>query len=101
MEPRAWLNLLKKMEVKPHPLIKGSIGRILSLVLDGMATKPDQSCASVRTVLQVSEGSMVESVVEEVCRVVHALEVISVTTDDMEIMLTPPTQLWHSQLWKE
>ena len=89
------------MELKPHPLISGSTNRVLSLVLDAMATRPDQSRASLKTLLCVCEESVVEGVVKEVCRVVGASEVISVTTDDMEIMLTPPTQLWHSQLWKE
>lgn len=44
---------------------------------------------------------MVGGVVEEVCRVLGAPEVIAVTTEDVEIFSTPSTQLWHPQLWKE
>ena len=89
------------MELKPHPLVGESTNQILSLVLEGMGTRADQSRASLRTLLRVSEESVVGGVVEEVCRVMGAREVVSVTTEDMEIMLTPPTQLWHNQLWKE
>ena len=101
VEPDAWVKLLRRMELKPHPLVMESTNQILSLVLDGMATRPDQSRASLRTLLRVSEDSVVGGVVDEVCRVLSAPEVISVATDDIEIMLTPPTQLWHNQLWKE
>ena len=89
------------MELKPHPLVVELTNQILSLVMDGMATRPDQSRASLKTLLRVSEESVVRGVVDEVTRVLGAPEVVSVTTDDMEIMLTPPTQLWHHQLWKE
>ena len=101
VEPDAWVKLLRRMELKPHPLVVELTNQILSLVLDGMATRPDQSRASLRTLLRVSEDSVVGGVVDEVCRVLSAPEVVSVATDDIEIMLTPPTQLWHNQLWKE
>ena len=101
IEPDAWLKLLRKMELKPHPLVVELTNQTLSLVMDAMATRSDQSRACLRTLLRVSEDSVVGCVVDEVCRVLGAREVVSVTTDDMEIMLTPPTQLWHNQLWKE
>ena len=101
VDPNAWLHLLRKMELKPHPFVTEMTNQILSIVLEGMATRPDQSRCSLQTLLCVGEECLVESVVGEVCRVMGAPEVVSVTTEDMEIFMTPPTRLWHHQLWQE
>ena len=101
VDPNAWLRFLRTLELKPHPLVAESTDQIRDVILEGVATRPDQSRSSLQTLMCVSEECVVESVVDEVCRVMGAPEVISVTTEDMEILLTPPTRLWHPQLWQE
>ena len=101
VDPSAWLSFLRKLELKPHPLVAETTNQMLTVILEGMGTQPDQSRGSLQTLLHVGEECVVESVVEEVCRVMGAPEVVSVTTEDMEILLTPPTHLWHPQLWHE
>ena len=44
---------------------------------------------------------MVPRVVEEVCTLVERREVLAVTGEEMEIMLTPSSQLWHKGLRHE
>ena len=101
VDPNVWLHVIHKLELKPHPLVTDMTNQILSIVYDGMATQPDQSHRSLRTLLRVNEESMIDSVVDKACQVMGAPEVFSVTTEDMEIMMTPPTKLWHRQLWQE
>ena len=101
VDPSTWLHLLRKLELEPHPLVAKTTNELLSVVLEGMAVHPDQSRGALRTLMGVAEECVVESVIGEVCRVMGAPEVISVTTDEMEIMLTPPIQLWNPQLRHE
>ena len=101
IDPHAWLHLLHKLELEPHLLIAEATDKILAVIFEGVATQPDQSRSSIRTLLSVGKEGIVEGVVSEVCRVLGASEVISVTTEEMEIFSTPPTKLWHPQLWKE
>lgn len=101
IDPYGWLHLLHKLELKPHLLIAEATDKILAVILEGVATQPDQSRSSIQTLLSVGKDCIVEGVVSEVCRVLGASEVISVTTEDMEIFWTPSTKLWHPQLWKE
>ena len=51
--------------------------------------------------MRVGEEWVVPSVVEEVCRVLGRGEVLEVTQEHLEIMLTPPTSLWHRRMQQE
>ena len=51
--------------------------------------------------MRVGEEWVVPNVVEEVCRVLGSREVLEVTQEHVEIMLTPPTSLWHKRMQHE
>ena len=101
MDTSAWLSLLRKAELDPGALMFDCHGDLASVLTANMAAHHESCVHGLRTVVICGGGGVVGELVEGVCSVLGASEVVRASEDDMEVLCTPEGQLWHAGLRKE
>ena len=99
--PTAWVDLLKRLNLDPRALISNQADVILKSLTDMMSTKKETCYRSLATLLTFGPDFLVPKIVDDVCVLLGNRELMEVTEEQMEILTTPPGELWHSGMRKE
>lgn len=93
--------LLQKLELDPRTLISELADEILKTLRDKMSNRKETCHRALATLLTFGPDLMVPRVVDDMCLLLGNREVMEVTEEQIEILHTPPGELWHQGMTRE
>ena len=101
VEPNSWMEILKRLKLDPSSFLSSSSRELTSILISNMADKTQACLLALHTLLVFGERAVTPVLMDEVCNVLGNQEVVTASTDGMEIMNTPQGQLWHKGMKTE
>jgi len=99
--PHAWGSILQKLSFPPHSLISQCANELLTTILGRVQSQPQACRNALSSLVSFGAGLFLPKVVEQVCALLGQQEVLEVTGEQLEVMRTPPGQLWHKGMVHE
>lgn len=99
--PGSWQKVVSKLNLAPDDLISRYSSQLLRTILEGLPQQSEASRNALCTLVTLGAGLIVPNIVEHLCELLGNAEVRGATEEMLEIMYTPPGQLWHQGLLKE
>lgn len=99
--PHAWGSILQKLSFPPHSLISQCANELLTTILGRVQSQPQSCHKALSSLVSFGAGLFLPEVVEQVCALLGQQEVLEVTGEQLEVMRTPPGQLWHKGMMHE
>ena len=93
-----WCKLVKQMSLSPSSTLLGCCSTITDKLFANIHSNPVACREGMQTVVELCGSDGVRVIVNQIVSVLTKKEILDSSREDVDIMMTPPTQLWHSEL---
>lgn len=93
-----WCKLVKQMSLSPSNTLLSCSEDIVEQLFDTVSADTLACGEGVRSMALLGGCDALRAIVNKMVLVMMKHDIIQASKDDAEIMVTPPTQLWHNEL---
>ena len=93
-----WSKLVKQMSLSPPSTLLACCSTIADKLFANVHSNPAACREGIQTVVKLCGSDGVKVIVNKIVSVITKRDILDSVRDDVDIMMTPPTQLWHSEL---
>ena len=86
------------MSLSPSSTLLACCSAITNKLFANIHSNPAACCEGMRTVVDLCGSDGLRVIVDKIVSVLTKREILESSREDVDIMMTPSTQLWHSEL---
>lgn len=96
-----WKSLVEQLSLSAVSVITGHCAAIVPDIISAVSSQHYSARLAVTSMIKLGGTECLKVIVKELVCVLDDENVIGASKEDVEIMSTPPTQLWHQGLYQQ